>query len=374
MRLIPVGHSKGIIVFSTKALLQVGLKERVCGPSRFLKSPGAFLVLMLFLVGIPFPQCWSQGTILLVNRVGSDSSAPIYGPETCDLAVSKAGNTSTGIPAGNQFYTGSLLAGGGYCAAILAASGSNEPLSALRWSTATTTFRTGTGSGFIAGKTITLEGVPADAPVATVVVFAWENWTGSYSDPIAAYWAWLSGQICGGRSQPVNVYRIGGLTNSPPTPVGLQSFNLYYPAWGSNNLVIDLHPFSQTVPVGKPVTFSAACKYPGTASHQWLFNGDPIPGATNAVFTHPNVQVLNAGVYACIFSNACQGAIFTSNATLTVATLDVNRLGGQPVFQWNAGSLEAAPESNGPWNTVTNATSPLTNSVLAPRAFYRLRF
>src|SRR5438552_969936 len=56
----------------------------------------------------------AQGTIDFNNISSSIVRAPIYGPEPSDPTVSKVGNTSDGIPAGNQTYGGALLAGTGF--------------------------------------------------------------------------------------------------------------------------------------------------------------------------------------------------------------------------------------------------------------------
>jgi hypothetical protein len=53
--------------------------------------------------------------------------------------------------------------------------------------------------------------------------------------------------------------------------------------------------------------------------YQWLFNGNAIPGATNATLVLTNIQMTDAGLYSLAAYNS-GGAVVTSNATLTVVS------------------------------------------------------
>lgn len=83
--------------------------------------------------------------------------------------------------------------------------------------------------------------------------------------------------------------------------------------------LITTHPRSQTVLAGAAVTFTTAA--PGTGlSYQWLFNGQPLPDATNATLTFAAATRLNAGLYAVQVSNA-SGTERSASAALIVRGL-----------------------------------------------------
>lgn len=174
----------------------------------------------------------AQGTVTFNNRVVGVVVAPIYGPLGPSDTVSIVGNTATGTPAGTADYGGRpLLAGSGYTAELWAAPGADAAESSLQPATPTTTFRAGAAAGFIAappGGVATLANVSADAPVATLQLRVWDNQGGTVTTWAQAEALWLSGQIAAGKSPLFNVNAIGGIFNTPPNLVGLQSFNIYY--------------------------------------------------------------------------------------------------------------------------------------------------
>ena len=262
---------------------------------------------------------WGQGTVWF-NNSAFGLRAPVYGPETCDDCVYKTGNTSAGTPAGIQFYTGSLLIGSGFRAQLLGAPGSNQPSYMLQAAMPTTTFRTGTAAGLVAAATATFGNVPADAPVATVQLVAWDNTSGLYPNWSTAYNAWLSGSIAAGGSEPINVYNIGGSNNVPPVLADLRSFNFYYTCVPKNPTYISSQPTNQTVLAGDPATFSVSVS--GTQSFQWRLNGAVIDSATNSSYTLAAAQPGDAGNYSVLVTNTCQ-LVLSTNATLTVLTSPV---------------------------------------------------
>jgi hypothetical protein len=174
---------------------------------------------------------FAQGTVNFNNRVATSGPwAPVYGPEVGNTALSLTGNTTTGIPAGAAVYTGALLDGNGYSAVLFAAAGSGVSESLLAASPTITTFRVGAGAGFVAvpPTAAILTGVPADAPVATLQLRAWDNMGGTITTWEQAEAAWLAGTIAAGKSTLFDLAAIGGTFNAPPNLVGLTSFNIYY--------------------------------------------------------------------------------------------------------------------------------------------------
>jgi len=77
-------------------------------------------------------------------------------------------------------------------------------------------------------------------------------------------------------------------------------------------------PSNQTVAAGAAVTFSVTAA--GTApAYQWLFNGVPIAGATQATLTLTNVGTSAAGQYSVTVANSL-GTVTSGSALLTVAS------------------------------------------------------
>ena len=85
-------------------------------------------------------------------------------------------------------------------------------------------------------------------------------------------------------------------------------------------------PVGQTAVVGSAVTLSAAASGSPAPLYQWRRDGAAISGATNATLTLPSVQLLDAGNYTVLATNAA-GSIASNVATLTVtAPSGSNRL------------------------------------------------
>src|SRR4051794_13027182 len=174
---------------------------------------------------------FAQGTVVFNNRLGSTSH--VFGGGTGGQI---RGNVSFDNPAGSTSYAGLTLIGanglfGRFGAAttfaqLLAANGANQPEGSLLPAAGVTTFRTGAAAGNVAAITATLAGVPADSPVATLQMVAWDNSSGLYPTWAQALVAWRAGFIDAGTSEPFNVNAIGGQTNPAPGLDNLTSFNI----------------------------------------------------------------------------------------------------------------------------------------------------
>lgn len=181
------------------------------------------LTLTTLALGVAF-GVFAQGTVNYTTVSGTTLRAPVYGPEAGNAGLSKTGNTTAGIPAGTQVYTGALLTGSGYTAQLWAATGSGVAEDSLVAALgATTTFRTGTAAGYVANIVGTLTGVAKDAPTATLQLRVWDNQGGTITTWAQAV---LAGALAG-KSAPWNVNAIGGDVNTPPFLTGIQSFNIY---------------------------------------------------------------------------------------------------------------------------------------------------
>ncbi|HOX59827.1 MAG TPA: immunoglobulin domain-containing protein [Candidatus Paceibacterota bacterium] len=82
--------------------------------------------------------------------------------------------------------------------------------------------------------------------------------------------------------------------------------------------VITLQPVSQAVGAGATVTFIVEATGT-TPSYQWMFNGNPITGATAASYTRSNVQDADSGEYTVVVANAA-GSVTSEPATLLINT------------------------------------------------------
>jgi hypothetical protein len=178
---------------------------------------------------------FAQGTVVFNNRVLGTVVTHVYGGEHPGGSQVR-GNGALDTPAGSTSYSGMTLIGanglfGVYGASttfaqLLAANGANQPEYSLLPASGITTFRTGAASGFVVPITATLAGVPADSPVATLQMVAWDNSSGLYPTWTQAYVAWHAGFIVAGSSEPFNVNAIGGQMNPDPTLDNLTSFNV----------------------------------------------------------------------------------------------------------------------------------------------------
>jgi hypothetical protein len=76
-------------------------------------------------------------------------------------------------------------------------------------------------------------------------------------------------------------------------------------------------PLSQEVIWGDTVTFSVETGGNTNLTYQWLFNGEPIAGATNSSYTISKVHWKDGGSYACMISDGTN-TLITAAGTLSV--------------------------------------------------------
>jgi N-acetylmuramoyl-L-alanine amidase len=151
--------------------------------------------------------------------------------------------------------------------------------------------------------------------------------------------------------------------------------------------LITLQPQSQTVVVGTTVTFTVAATGTPPLSYQWLFEDEPIPGATSNTLVRVNVQPSDAGNYSVQITNLA-GIAISDPALLTVLpptpivlTLEILPDGRR----WLRGSGDPGHYTIGASSELTNwvdvITVPNTNGGFEwfdtetnlPQRFYRAR-
>jgi alpha-tubulin suppressor-like RCC1 family protein len=117
------------------------------------------------------------------------------------------------------------------------------------------------------------------------------------------------------------------ITNIQPSQAGLYSIevgNAFGEVYSSNALVtvtplaLTSQPKSQSTILGGAVSLSVNPIIQGPFAYQWLFNNEPIPGATNNPLVLTNVASAQAGLYSVIVSNDL-GFIVSSNAIVSVS-------------------------------------------------------
>ena len=158
--------------------------------------------------------------------------------------------------------------------------------------------------------------------------------------------------------------------------------------------LIDWQPVSQARPLGGTASFTVYVRPDSTSTftYAWMFNGVPLPGATNSTLNLSSLTAAHAGSYSCVITNQV-GKTTSASARLTIQTAPVFTL--QPLattvfelspatltggasgsaaisYQWEKAAV-ATPSS---FVVISGATSPsfkLAKAAPADDAFYRLR-
>ena len=88
---------------------------------------------------------------------------------------------------------------------------------------------------------------------------------------------------------------------------------------GGDEPIITAQPQSQSVVLGSNATFSVTVSGTGPFHYVWHFNGDSLPGGTNATLFLPAIQAGQAGTYSVnVFSSA--GSVVSADASLIILT------------------------------------------------------
>lgn len=144
----------------------------------------------------------------------------------------------------------------------------------------------------------------------------------------------------------------------------------------------------QMVPIGGKISFFVAATGPGPLRYQWMFNGEPIPGATNAVYTVSGATLDQDGDYTVSVAN---DAGLAESASINLRVIIPPSVSSQPIaqsaklggtaffhvvvagsdpltFQWrrNGVPLAEAP----PFSNVSTQTLTITNVSASEQGLY----
>lgn len=86
----------------------------------------------------------------------------------------------------------------------------------------------------------------------------------------------------------------------------------------SSGLVIGADPVSQTVPLGKPATFTVGVQGTAPITYQWKHAGTNIPGGTNATLLIASTKPTDAGSYLVVVTDGTSRQRTSASATLSI--------------------------------------------------------
>lgn len=105
---------------------------------------------------------------------------------------------------------------------------------------------------------------------------------------------------------------------------------------------ITLHPISQTVSAGSPVTLTVMATGSAPLSYQWQKDGGDIPGATAERFTLASASPGDAGTYTVTVTNPCGKAVSNAATLIVTAPTPVQPTGEGPFATVNGRPLPRA--------------------------------
>jgi Immunoglobulin domain/Immunoglobulin I-set domain len=223
------------------ALLQIAPLVRTLLPAQSGLAPSAWAIVLKIGVGA-------------IALLGFDAVS-----QASSISISPA-NATVGTP-----YTGTITYSGGHAGAVNSMTYSNNCLSG-----SPIAFLDGMTITYSSGNTATVSGTPTNAANYAFTLKVW------------------SGSGCGGSHSD---------TRSTTLVVGSASGGAVAPS-------ITASPQNTIAQVGTTVQLSGGASGNPIPQYQWWQNAVAIPGATNSVYTLPNVQLSNAGIYTMTASNS----------------------------------------------------------------------
>ena len=153
-----------------------------------------------------------------------------------------------------------------------------------------------------------------DGNVAFIECIVCDHITG-WLNPDARYWEYGLTNCSGMPTQ----YNGVQLTNGDPRLLlAISSTNWLYGWQPTLAPIVLTNPVNLSVAGGASATFAVTAVATPNPTYQWLKDGSPISGATDAAYTIPSAYASNAASYSVIVSNA-GGAVTSASATLMVA-------------------------------------------------------
>ena len=121
------------------------------------------------------------------------------------------------------------------------------------------------------------------------------------------------------------------------------------PVSGPPSIIVQ--PQDRVVAVGQGATFSVGVSGTAPFSYQWLFQGYPLPEATNATYAQTDARSIHAGAYSVVVSNDLGWAV-SSNAALIL--VQNSALGDDTFGQGSplVGSTDLIAVAAGAWHNL----------------------
>ena len=267
----------------------IAMNSRLFRPSPpWLRALATLALIALSLAGVVpslAPKAIAAGgQVIFLNRIAGVVDAPVY--------------DSDGV---------TRLAGTNYLAQLYAGTTETELIAI----DPPTTFRTGNNAGYLSGGTDSTRAIPfiAGGVPAYLQVRVWAAADGTTYEEALSH---------GGRVTRSNTIRVilGGAGSPPTLPV--EMVGLAFTPLGTAHLGIERQPADVSVFSGQTIQLKPTVTGELPMTFQWLFNGNPLEGATLNELSIPNVQTTQAGTYALRISN--QYGSLTSRAALVSVT------------------------------------------------------
>lgn len=253
----------------------------------------------------------AQGVLQFENMSGTFHRAPIYSVDTCLCA--KTGNTSTGIPAGVQTYSGTQLSGPGFTIELWAAP-SDAPDSALA-PVARSTFRTGASAGFFYPVNVSVP-LPGPGALLKCQARAWNNLSGTLT-------SWSQAQCAGTQAGTSDIFTAGPIpVSGTALTTNLRSFCLVQLEAPLQALFLTITRNGTTTVLDRfgvnhlltdddvQVTATGPALQSASVHLQWRQNGLDLLGATNTTLDLAFVHVNQTGTYSLLATDgACSREI-----------------------------------------------------------------